>query len=634
MTFSNVIMNEAIKNSLEQYIKDINPQYAIMLSGTWGCGKTHFIEGWIEQYNKTHNDQETKKFRFRKQKSQIVLKPVKVSLFGLHTNPELIDAINRELSPIVFNLKKYGLKAAKIISKVALKTDAFGGEKSPVEAEVSALDTLFPANEDISIKGEKVLVFDDVERCKIPIAELFGFIDLLLHKYQCKIIVIGDETKLEGEEKEIYFKYKEKIIGQTLTIQKDANAAFEAFTNEIEKISKNAASFIRDNKSCVLDTFEASGYSNLRSLKQSLHQFAFLYKQQNAGADDYKREVLANYVAIAMELHHNPSIKWDKLTYGVRFNFGNKDDENARLQGKYQFIEGKHQVHLFVGYNGIYQTLSNGLDISNDINAEIDRRNNKPLYETYKWYYKMSNSDFALNTQKVHDYLASPIDRLYDYIITLYLYCKIQYEDLIQKDEEFVDECIDKCVEVLRSVGNLNDFVSYESCVSQALSAASYEVEIPLFEKVKECLWSVINARKVTLKDNLTYILENLSDENIESFKDIITGSDPYRRANYELLPIFDKINPDAFVKGFLSLSNENKEIVRVFVGHRYEQLHYTTGDLWERLLADKENLQAIADKLKMKEKRLASIEKLQVNKFIKMLENSVRNLQKPVVLR
>lgn len=623
-------MNENIINSLEQYVKDVNPQYAILLSGSWGCGKTHFIEAWIEQYNATHNITQAKKFTFKKQKSPIILRPIKVSLFGLHSNTELIETINRELSPIVFNLKKYGLIAAKVISRVALKIDAIGGFQSPIEAEFSALDTLFPANEDVSIKGEKVIVLDDIERCKIPTAELFGFIDLLLHKYQCKIIIIGDETKYDKEEKNIYDQYKEKIIGQTLVVQKDANAAFEAFTKELEGISKSAATFVKENQECVLDTFNASGYSNLRSLKQSLHQFAFLYAHLKEGAEDYKRELLANYVAISMELPNAPSLDWEKITYGVRLNFGNKDDESTRLQSKYQFIEGKHQVHLFVGYNGVLLALMDGKEIVNDVNAEIDRRNNKPLYETYKWYYKMSNTEFTNNTNKVHDYLASPINRLYDYILSLYLYCKIQHEGLIPIDEEFVDECIDKCVAMLNGVTILNDFVLYESCVAQALSAASYEIEIPLFEKVKSTLLTVISAQKINLKDNLTNILENLSDDKIEIFKDVITGPDPYHHANYELQSIFDKINVDAFVNGFLSLSNENKEIVRVYIGHRYEQLHYTSGDLRNRLLSDKDNLQVIGDKLKAAEKELVSIDKLQVNKFISMIEDAIIELQKP----
>ena len=90
---------------------------------------------------------------------------------------------------------------------------------------------------------------------------------------------------------------------------------------------------------------------------------------------------------------------------------------------------------------------------------------------------------------------------------------------------------------------------------------------------------------------------------------------------------IFDKINVDAFVDGFLSLSNENKEVVCVYIGHRYEQLCNSTG-IRERLLPDKDNLQSIVSKLKKKKDSLILIDKFQVCKFIAMIEDSVGKLQ------
>lgn len=622
-------MNENIINSLEQYVKDVNPQYAILLSGSWGCGKTHFIEAWIEQYNATHNITQAKKFTFKKQKSPIILRPIKVSLFGLHSNTELIEAINRELSPVVFNLKKYGLIAAKVISRVALKADAIGGFQSPVEAEFSALDTLFPANEDISIKGEKIIVLDDIERCKIPTAELFGFIDLLLHKYQCKIIIIGDETKYNGE-KNIYDQYKEKIIGQTLVVQKDANAAFEAFTKELEGISNSAATFVKENQECVLDTVNASGYSNLRSLKQSLHQFAFLYAHLKEGAEDYKREVLANYVAISMELHNNHSINLEKMFQGLLYGGPlSKDDGAVYVLNKYQFIEGRYNCRLLKGYDIIFQALKNGNEISKQINEEIGRRNNKPLSEQIKNYYTMSNAEFSLKTNMLYDYLNADVKNLYEYVILLYYYCKMQHKKLIPDDETFVKECTDKCIEILSSISNLNAFVPYESSVRNVFYSAAYEPSIPLFEKVKEALLDIIDQQKVALKDNLTSVIENLSDESIEVFKDLIMGSNPYNEASYDLLPIFDKINTDAFINGYLSLSNQNKDVVCEYIGYRYRKLQYSQG-IRERLLPDKDNLQVIGDKLKVIEQQLVCIEKLQVNKFISMIEDAIIELQKP----
>lgn len=610
-------MNENIVNSLEQYVEDVNPQYAILLSGSWGCGKTHFIEAWSVKYIK-----ELSKGTNRSKKVKCI-SPIKVSLFGTSSISDIYERIREALNPKLFKISKIGSKLISAASKALLNGDVLEGTGVPVEADIAVWEGF---NKDA--KGCRLLILDDLERSRVPIVEILGLVDMFLNMYDFHVIIIGDEGHIKETERVEYYQYKEKIIGQTLTVQKDSLAAFEVFAKEIEEISKKAATFVKGNKECVLDIFNASGYSNLRSLKQSLHQFAFLYKQLKAGADDYKREVLANYIAISMELHNDSSLDWEKITYGIRLNLGNRDDESTRLQSKYQFIEGKHQVHLFVGYNGILLALKDGKEIANDVNVEIERRKNKPLYETYKWYYKMSNADFSNNTKKVHDYLASPIDRLYDYILLLYLYCKVQHEGLIPINEEFVDECIDRCLAMLNGVANLNNFVAYESCVAKALSSISYELEIPLFEKVKVCLWDVINAQKVKLKDNLTNILESLSDDKIESFKDVITGPDPYHQANYELLSIFDKINVDAFVNGFLSLSNENKEIVRIFIGHRYDQLRNSI-DLRVRLLPDKDNLKAIKDRLEIEEKQMVSIEKLQVNKFIKMIEDAIVELQK-----
>ena len=43
-------MNTKIFDYLNIYASTPNPQYAIMLRGKWGCGKTHFIKGWLNKF--------------------------------------------------------------------------------------------------------------------------------------------------------------------------------------------------------------------------------------------------------------------------------------------------------------------------------------------------------------------------------------------------------------------------------------------------------------------------------------------------------------------------------------------------------------------------------------------------------
>ena len=43
-------MNTKIFDYLNIYASTPDPQYAIMLRGKWGCGKTHFIKGWLNKF--------------------------------------------------------------------------------------------------------------------------------------------------------------------------------------------------------------------------------------------------------------------------------------------------------------------------------------------------------------------------------------------------------------------------------------------------------------------------------------------------------------------------------------------------------------------------------------------------------
>ncbi|MBQ8736113.1 MAG: hypothetical protein IJY75_09140 [Bacteroidaceae bacterium] len=64
-------MNENISEYLLKYMKNPDPQYAVMIKGKWGCGKSFFIKNWLDNYKERYNT------------GKVALEPIYVSLYGL-----------------------------------------------------------------------------------------------------------------------------------------------------------------------------------------------------------------------------------------------------------------------------------------------------------------------------------------------------------------------------------------------------------------------------------------------------------------------------------------------------------------------------------------------------------------------
>ena len=83
------MLNNHIKEYLMNYIGLENPQYAILLKGKWGSGKTHFINKYKEELDK-------------KQPKQ---KYIYVSLYGITSFDEIETKFLEAIYPKLYNRK-------------------------------------------------------------------------------------------------------------------------------------------------------------------------------------------------------------------------------------------------------------------------------------------------------------------------------------------------------------------------------------------------------------------------------------------------------------------------------------------------------------------------------------------------
>lgn len=264
--------NEHIEEFLKHYFKlPSPPQYAVLLKGKWGVGKTWFLK---EIMASLHNSDYRVKTHLY------------VSLYGVASFEEIENDFFRQLHPVLSS-KKMALagKIGKGLLKTALKIDLNGDGKSDVNVSSQVPDINLP---DYLSKTEGlVLVFDDLERASMDLESLLGYINYFVEHQGYKVIIIANEEELSGTEggntpsdsklTEANLRYrriKEKLIGKTFEIQPRLELAINNFIKEVE--SGTTQELFNSNIELIKDCYRRSGYWNLRHLRQALMDFARL----------------------------------------------------------------------------------------------------------------------------------------------------------------------------------------------------------------------------------------------------------------------------------------------------------------------------------------------------------------------
>ena len=190
------MQNKHINEFLDYYIKLENPQYAVLLKGKWGSGKTHFINEYKKELDKNKQ------------------KYIYVSLYGVNTYDEIETKFLEAIYPRLYNKKTiFAGKIAKQLLKATLKIDWNDDGKADGNVNIQ-IPNFKP--EDLLNTKDYILIFDDLERCSINIINLLGFINFFVEHQSYKVILIANEEELEKTEKYTQIKeiYYQKMVKQ------------------------------------------------------------------------------------------------------------------------------------------------------------------------------------------------------------------------------------------------------------------------------------------------------------------------------------------------------------------------------------------------------------------------------------
>lgn len=245
-------VNADIESFLNYYVNlpdSHAPGYAVMVGGEWGAGKTFLVKRALEAAQ---------------------VKYLYVSLYGMSSVEEVGDALFQQLHPLLAS------KAMRVASKfgkgllrgsIRLDLDGDGTSEGTLSPQLSALSL----SRDFKNAGERVLVFDDVERSQIPLAVVLGYINSFVEHEDCKAIVIAHEDEITDGEKRQYTRVKEKLIGKTLRAKADFFGALGHFVGLIDDDSLR--DYYKSERERICTLFKQSETNNLRILKTTMWNF-------------------------------------------------------------------------------------------------------------------------------------------------------------------------------------------------------------------------------------------------------------------------------------------------------------------------------------------------------------------------
>ena len=295
---------EDLVESILDYIRTDYTDYAIMINGEWGSGKTYF---WN---NKIRKKIDSMKFNGKQYKT------IYMSLYGISNLEEISKKIFIETTQLMDkNLKKYMNQHEEAVIPEYAKSGLDMANLFGISNNDGKIDY-----EEFFSTDDKILCFDDLERANVDVIDILGYINNFVEHDHIKTIIICNEKELstkikssnlemktfiatyildkEGELQNTdkpmvekikdqiesvfdkaneYERIKEKLIGETF----EYVPKFDYIVNGIlirYEDDGDLVRFLRENTNLIISTFNKSGTRNLRILKHSLKDFQKIYQ--------------------------------------------------------------------------------------------------------------------------------------------------------------------------------------------------------------------------------------------------------------------------------------------------------------------------------------------------------------------
>ena len=346
---------EDLVESILDYIRSDYTDYAVMINGEWGAGKTYF---WNNKVRKKIESMQLNGRRYT---------TIYMSLYGISNLEEISKKIFIETTQLMDkNLRKFmNNNEQKTIPEYA-KTGIDMANLFGVTQNGDKLDYA-----EFFSTDDKVLCFDDLERANVDVIDILGYINNFVEHDHIKTIIICNEkelsTKLKSSNLEMktfiatylldkqneltkadkpivekiqdkiehvfdkandYERIKEKLIGETFEYAPKFDYIINGILMRYES-NPDLIRFLRENTRLIISTFNKSGTRNLRILKHALNDFKKIYEMVSKAYPNTSNRVMQTMLIFTIAVSFE--IKAGKITKDKFVNIKDNEEYKAIL---------------------------------------------------------------------------------------------------------------------------------------------------------------------------------------------------------------------------------------------------------------------------------------------------------------
>lgn len=170
-----MMTNGELNQFILHYLTKDKTHSAIMLTGSWGTGKSYYIQNVLVPFLKEDHKKEC----------------VTVSLYGLKSISEVSKNIYLELRAKALSAKGEAAIAGKLIAKTIAK-GVVGRLGIDLSVDSSTMQELY---ESVDLSN-RLVILEDVERSQIGILELLGYVNSLVEQDGVKVLLVANEEEI------------------------------------------------------------------------------------------------------------------------------------------------------------------------------------------------------------------------------------------------------------------------------------------------------------------------------------------------------------------------------------------------------------------------------------------------------